>query len=193
MAGEWSCSAASRHHPHSTRRACAAPRLGRPQDAVISAGRGVMYSFADRVSDRRTGGRSWPISAPCNAVRTPLRHRDRLRVERHHEVVHDERNAWIIGLAALIGCGIAWSLAPRQFPDAWLAAITCFLAWPLGSLARFCYLNALTGGRWGLAICPQLSVASLSPAAVDLGAAAAALRGASLIPVDEPADRRASC
>lgn len=67
-----------------------------------------------------------------------------------------ERSAWLIGLAGLIGCGIAWGLAPRQFPYAWLAAMTCFLAWPLGSLALL-FIHALTGGRWGYAIRPQLS------------------------------------
>ena len=42
-------------------------------------------------------------------------------------------------------------------PYAWLAAVTCFLAWPLGSLALL-LIHALTGGRWGYAIRPQLAM-----------------------------------
>ena len=54
-----------------------------------------------------------------------------------------------------------WAARPRalwrraQLPHAWLAAVTCFLAWPLGSLALV-FIHALTGGRWGDAIRPQL-------------------------------------
>lgn len=67
-----------------------------------------------------------------------------------------ERSAWIVGLAGLIGCAVAWGLTPLQLPFAWLAAVTCFLAWPLGSLALL-FIHALTGGRWGYAIRPQLA------------------------------------
>lgn len=67
-----------------------------------------------------------------------------------------ERGAWGAGVAGLVGCGAAGLLAPGQLPFAWLAAVTCLLAWPLGSLALL-YLHALTGGRWGLAIRPQLA------------------------------------
>ena len=66
-----------------------------------------------------------------------------------------ERSAWAVGVAGLLGSAVAWTLAPRQFPYAWLAAISCFLAWPLGSLALL-FIHALTGGRWGHAIRPQL-------------------------------------
>ena len=47
-------------------------------------------------------------------------------------------------------------LEPSQLAYAWLAAVTCFLAWPLGSLALL-FIHALTGGRWGYAIRPQLA------------------------------------
>jgi len=67
-----------------------------------------------------------------------------------------ERSAWVIGAAGLAGCLLAWLLAPTQFAYAWLAAFTCFLAWPLGSLA-LAFIHALTGGRWGEAIRPQLA------------------------------------
>ena len=33
--------------------------------------------------------------------------------------------------------------------------MTCWLGWPLGSIALI-LIHALTGGRWGLAIRPQL-------------------------------------
>jgi hypothetical protein len=58
---------------------------------------------------------------------------------------------------------VAWGLKPLQLPFAWLAALTCFLAWPLGSLALV-FIHALTGGRWGYAIRPQLAagIATLS-------------------------------
>ena len=66
-----------------------------------------------------------------------------------------ERGAWIAGVAGLVGCALAGFIVPRQLPYAWLAALTCFLAWPLGSLALL-FIHALTGGRWGYAIRPQL-------------------------------------
>jgi len=67
-----------------------------------------------------------------------------------------ERSAWILGLVGLLGCAVASALKPAQLPYAWLAAVTCFLAWPLGSLALV-FIHALTGGRWGHAIRPQLA------------------------------------
>lgn len=69
-----------------------------------------------------------------------------------------ERTAWIVGILGLAGAMSGWVLAPHQFPHAWLAAVTCFLAWPLGSLALV-MIHALTGGRWGFAIRPQLAAA----------------------------------
>ena len=67
-----------------------------------------------------------------------------------------ERSAWLAGLAGLLGCAVAGAVAPALLPHAWLAAVTCFLAWPLGSLALV-FIHALTGGRWGYAIRPQVT------------------------------------
>ena len=67
-----------------------------------------------------------------------------------------ERSAWVLGLVGLLGCAVAWALKPAQLPYAWLAAVTCFLAWPLGSLALV-FIHVLTGGRWGYAIRAQLA------------------------------------
>jgi hypothetical protein len=67
-----------------------------------------------------------------------------------------ERSAWLVGLVGLLGCAVAGALNPAQLPYAWLAAVTCFLAWPLGSLALV-FIHVLTGGRWGYAIRPQLT------------------------------------
>ncbi len=69
-----------------------------------------------------------------------------------------QRNAWIIGGLGVLGSIAAWLIAPSVFPHAWLAAVSCFLAWPLGSLALV-LIHALTGGRWGLEIRPQLAAA----------------------------------
>ena len=51
-------------------------------------------------------------------------------------------------------------LAPATFPHAWLAALTAWLGWPLGCMGLL-LIHALTGGRWGYAIRPQL-VAGMS-------------------------------
>jgi hypothetical protein len=56
----------------------------------------------------------------------------------------------------VVGSIIGWVVTPALFPHAWLAAVTCFLGWPLGSLALV-LIHALTGGRWGLAVRPQLA------------------------------------
>lgn len=66
-----------------------------------------------------------------------------------------ERLAWIIGGVGGVGSAIGWIVAPAQFPYAWLAAVTCWIGWPLGSIALI-LIHALTGGRWGWAIRPQL-------------------------------------
>ncbi|HEX4153844.1 MAG TPA: hypothetical protein VHY75_16680 [Steroidobacteraceae bacterium] len=67
-----------------------------------------------------------------------------------------ERSAWIVGVVGLAGAMTGWVMAPSRFPFAWLAALTCFLGWPLGSLALV-LIHALTGGRWGFAIRSQLA------------------------------------
>ncbi len=66
-----------------------------------------------------------------------------------------ERAAWIAGGAGVLAVAIAAIIAPWSFPHAWLAALFCWLAWPLGSLALV-LIHALTGGKWGWAIRPQL-------------------------------------
>jgi len=66
-----------------------------------------------------------------------------------------ERGCWIAGAVGVIGAAIGWIIAPELFPHAWLAALACWIGWPLGSLALL-LIHALTGGRWGWAIRPQL-------------------------------------
>ena len=71
---------------------------------------------------------------------------------------HAERGAWLIAGIGIVGSVIGWIAAPALFPHAWLAALTCWLGWPLGSLALL-FIHALTGGRWGFAIRGQLATA----------------------------------
>ena len=66
-----------------------------------------------------------------------------------------ERAAWMAGATGLLGAAIGWLVAPAAFPHAWLAALTAWLGWPLGCMALM-LIHALTGGRWGYAIRPQL-------------------------------------
>ena len=67
-----------------------------------------------------------------------------------------ERSAWAVGGVGLLGSAIVWVVSPTLFPHAWLAAVTFWLGWPLGSMALL-FIHALTGGRWGVAIRPQLA------------------------------------
>ncbi len=69
--------------------------------------------------------------------------------------VDRERVAWIVGGIGVLGSAVGWIIAPAQFPHAWLAALTGWIGWPLGSIALI-LIHALTGGRWGWAIRPQL-------------------------------------
>jgi hypothetical protein len=66
-----------------------------------------------------------------------------------------ERACWIVGGLGVAGAIAAWIFAPQIFAHAWLAALTVFLGWPLGCLGLL-LTHALTGGRWGDAIRPQL-------------------------------------
>jgi hypothetical protein len=66
-----------------------------------------------------------------------------------------ERIAWIAGVAGLVVSVIGWILDPVPFAYAWLAALVLAIGWPLGSIALI-YIHAITGGRWGWAIRPQL-------------------------------------
>jgi hypothetical protein len=56
----------------------------------------------------------------------------------------------------LLGSAVVWVVSPAVFPHAWLAAVSFWLGWPLGSMALL-FVHALTGGRWGRAIRPQLA------------------------------------
>ncbi len=80
--------------------------------------------------------------------------------------------AWASGGLGLVGTGVGWSIEPNRLPHAWLAAFTVWLGWPLGCLGLI-LIHALTGGRWGHAIRPQLiagvrSLWLLVPAAIPL-------------------------
>ncbi len=66
-----------------------------------------------------------------------------------------ERWAWIAAGAGLAGTAIGWVIAPAQFPHAWLAALTVWLGWPIGCMGLI-LIHALTGGRWGYELRPQL-------------------------------------
>ncbi len=83
-----------------------------------------------------------------------------------------ERMAWMVGVTGLLGTAIGWLLAPAAFPHAWLAALTAWLGWPVGCMGLL-LIHALTGGRWGYAIRPQLvagtrTVVVLLPAVIPL-------------------------
>jgi hypothetical protein len=63
--------------------------------------------------------------------------------------------AWCVGAIGLAFTLLGWFLDPATFPHAWLAALSSWIGWPLGCLALL-LVHALTGGRWGNAIRPQL-------------------------------------
>ncbi|WP_158745622.1 hypothetical protein [Acidisphaera sp. L21] len=65
------------------------------------------------------------------------------------------RRAGIVGSIGLVLCGLGWALDPATFALGWVAAVSCWLAWPIGSMALL-MIHALTGGRWGDAIAPCL-------------------------------------
>lgn len=66
-----------------------------------------------------------------------------------------EGMAWVAGGIGVFGVAVGAILAPAAFPHAWLAALTTWLGWPLGCMGLL-LVHALTGGRWGYAIRPQL-------------------------------------
>jgi hypothetical protein len=72
-----------------------------------------------------------------------------------------ELAAWVIGGIGLAGAIVGWMLAPKDFAYAWLAALAVFLGWPLGCMGLL-LVHALTGGRWGEAIRPQLLAGMLT-------------------------------
>ena len=63
--------------------------------------------------------------------------------------------SWCVGSIGLASTLLGWFLEPAVFPHAWLAALSSWIGWPLGCLALL-LVHALTGGRWGDAIRPQL-------------------------------------
>ena len=63
--------------------------------------------------------------------------------------------AWGVGVGGLALAMFGWLLEPSVFPHAWLAALSSWIGWPLGCVALL-LVHALTGGRWGDAIRPQL-------------------------------------
>lgn len=72
-----------------------------------------------------------------------------------------ERVAWIICVIGLVGSIIGWIVTPRLFPHAWLAALACWIGWPLGSMALL-LIHSISGGRWGEVIRPQLVLGVMS-------------------------------
>src|SRR5580698_10433825 len=80
------------------------------------------------------------------------------------------RLAWMLGGVGLVGTALGFGTEPSQFPHAWLAAFTAWLGWPLGCLGLL-LVHALTGGRWGYTLRPELTAGARSvwlavPAAV---------------------------
>ena len=76
------------------------------------------------------------------------------------------------GAAGLAVAALGWWLEPQVFASAWLAALTIWIGWPLGSLGLL-LVHRLTGGAWGAALAPGLwlgvrSLWLLAPAAVPL-------------------------
>ena len=71
-----------------------------------------------------------------------------------------EHAAWAAGGIGLTGVVVGSIVAPAAFPHAWLAALTVWLGWPIGCMGLL-LIHALTGGRWGYTIRPQL-VAGMS-------------------------------
>jgi hypothetical protein len=72
-----------------------------------------------------------------------------------------ERTAWVVGILGVIGALIGWIVVPTAFPHAWLAALTVWMGWPVGCMGLL-LVHALTGGRWGYAIRPQLIAGMLT-------------------------------
>ena len=58
---------------------------------------------------------------------------------------------WRIGAAGLAFAALGWILNAPRFYIGWLAALTLFSGWPLGSMALL-LVHSLTGGRWGEAL-----------------------------------------
>jgi hypothetical protein len=66
-----------------------------------------------------------------------------------------ERACWILGLVGLVAAAIFWWRQPASFRFAWLAVVTVWISWPVGSISLL-LIHALTGGRWGESLRPAL-------------------------------------
>ena len=152
-------------------RDCAHPALLRCDDEWLR--RHVFlrrpYCASRSLGDRRLhpGIAAFPACNACVAVRCAAC-RAAMMQERA------ERVAWGVGAIGLALALLGWLLEPTVFPHAWLAALSSWIGWPLGCLALL-LVHALTGGRWGDAIRPQLlcrhrhaAVAASGVAAVDV-------------------------
>ncbi|MGA9601959.1 MAG: hypothetical protein WBS22_17220 [Methylocystis sp.] len=66
-----------------------------------------------------------------------------------------ESAGWFFGFLGFAAASVGWILAPGAFAYAWLIMLLAWLGWPLGCMGLL-LIHALTGGRWGYAIRPQL-------------------------------------
>ena len=135
---------------------------------VITNGHGVMYSFR---LPRGAGGPLGHRRLHPRAAAQPERHGGRPH-PRAEVGAAMRRGAALSGLAGLLLAALGWALEPAGFYGGWLAAVTLFAAWPLGSMALL-MIHALTGGRWGDALQPALrlgvcALPLLLPAALPL-------------------------
>ncbi len=67
-----------------------------------------------------------------------------------------EWTAWTLAAAGLVASSAGWFLQPAAFPHAWLAAVICWVGWPLGSMGLL-LIHVLTGGNWGYVIRHELA------------------------------------
>lgn len=72
-----------------------------------------------------------------------------------------EQTAWAVCGVGLLGSVIGWIVAPHLFAHAWLAALACWIGWPLGSMALL-LIHSISGGDWGYAIRPQLALGMMT-------------------------------
>jgi hypothetical protein len=63
--------------------------------------------------------------------------------------------SWLVGAIGVALSLLGWTTQPLAFRHAWLAGLTVWLEWPLGSLALL-LVHALTGGDWGSVLRPAL-------------------------------------
>jgi hypothetical protein len=66
-----------------------------------------------------------------------------------------ESAGWLLGFLGFAAASVGWILDPNAFAYAWLIMLIAWLGWPLGCMGLL-LIHALTGGRWGYAIHPQL-------------------------------------